>query len=143
MNFSSRAEVEPQFQIAPILDIVFILLIFFVATYAVAQDEKLLDINLPASHSGKEEIHTYEEIVVNLTAQGEIFVQRQRYTLAELDSRLLRLRQFAPDPVVIIRADGACPHRHVVEVMDLCARHRVRRIYFTATPPAAEARHAP
>ena len=135
MHFSARDETEQQFQIAPMIDVVFILLIFFIATYATAQEEKLLDICLPTAASGKDETRTLREIVVNLNAKGEIFVNRRRYLLPELEARLRKLAEFAADPGVIIRADGNCAYHHVVQIMDLCARNKVRRVFFTATPP--------
>ena len=135
MDFSARGDLDHQFQIAPMIDIVFILLIFFIATYATAQEEKLLDIQLPTATGGKDEARSLREIVVNLSDKSEIFVNRRRYALPELEARLRKLSEFAADPGVIIRADGSCAHRHVVQIMDLCARCKIRRVFFTATPP--------
>ena len=132
MNFQSRGAAEEQFQIAPMIDIVFILLVFFVVTYAVAREERLLSVRLPEAQAAQPEKRSQEEIMVNLNAGGVIVVNRQVLTPEALESRLRKLSSFLEDPGVIIRADGACAHEHVVRVMDICARNDVPRVYFSA-----------
>ncbi len=137
MNFSSHNDTEHDdaFQIAPMIDIVFILLIFFVAAYAVEQQEKLLDINLPDANSAKDEGRSMRDIVVDLNAEGKIFLYRKERSPAYLETRLKRLAEFARNrdakPGVIIRADGNCDHKYVVRVMDICARAEVTRVFFS------------
>ncbi len=144
MNFSSPDQSDKQFQIAPMIDVVFILLIFFIATYVAAQDEKLLDITLPESPSAKQAARSQQEIVVNLNAAGEIFIRNRRFSHKDLERRLAQLMEFSTaaaragggpaDPGVIIRAHAECAHKHVVAVMDVCAREQVgiRRVFFSA-----------
>ncbi len=138
MNFSARDSGDSQFQIAPMIDIVFILLIFFIATYALARDEKLLDVKLPEANSGRAEERQLREVMVNLAADGQIVVNRRPYTAVELEERLRRLAELTADPGVIIRADGNCAHRHVVTVMDVCARVGITRVLFSALPVGSE-----
>lgn len=154
MNFSGEKETETQFQIAPMIDIVFILLIFFVATYAVAQEEKLLNITLPEAGSATDTARSLREVVVNLGADGRIFVNRRQMTPEGFERRLAQLMEFAEslkqagevgaEPGVIIRADAECPHKHVVAVMDTCARIKIRRVFFsTVSPKKMEPQDAP
>ncbi len=153
MNFSRREDAETQFQLAQMIDIVFILLIFFVATYAVAQEEKLLNIALPEAGSAEDTARSLREIVVNLNMDGEIFVNRQRFTPEKFERRLAQLMEFAEslkrggetgvEPGVIIRADAECPHKYVVLVMDTCARVKIRRVFFsTVSLKETEAQNA-
>lgn len=146
MNLGGRQDSQEQFQIAPMIDIVFILLIFFVATYAAAQNEKMLDIKLPSSGAATDEARKLHEIVVNLTANGDIYVNRRKMTPEQLRTRLTRLMQFhhesgadgdaASEPGVIIRAHAECAHKYVIAVMDICKSESVgiRRVYFSTTP---------
>lgn len=141
MNFSGRNPNDDQFQIAPMIDIVFILLIWFVVSYAAAQDEKMLDINLPEASAAKEVSRSLREIVVNLDADGGIFVNRRALSPEDLERRLRRLMDFSrsmreegvesAEPGVIIRAHAECAHKHVIEVMDICARAEIRRVFFS------------
>jgi len=138
MNLGGRDGSDNQFQIAPMLDIVFILLVFFVAAYAVIQEEKQLDIQLPKAQSGAPERRNLLDVMVNLNDKGECFVNRQKVSLEVLERRLNRLSEFARmpgatgEPGVIIRADGKCEHRYVVQIMDLCARAKIRRVFFSS-----------
>jgi len=135
MNFSGRGEVENQFQLAPMIDIVFLLLVFFIAVYAVEQRERLLNINLPEASAAQEEGRSMRDIVVDIDAGGRIFLYHAERTPEYLENRLRLLGEFAGSrgekPGVIIRADGACDHKHVVRVMDICARADVARVFFS------------
>lgn len=135
MNFQGRAAADEQFQLAPMIDIVFLLLIMFVAAYAAAQEERMLGVNLPAAETAKEQGRSAEDVVVDLNAKGEIFLYRKQRSPEYLENRLRSLVQFARDahqePGVIIRADGLCSHRYVVRLMDICGKAGVDRIMFS------------
>ncbi len=143
MRFSARDKPDEQFQIAPMMDVVFLLLIFFIATYAASQEEKLLNIKLPKSTAAEDEVRSTRETIVNLDAQGNLTLYRRRIDPAELETRLKLLRSFTDDPGVIIRADGDCPHRYVIMVMDLCARTRIRRVFFSTVEKKDEENRSP
>ncbi len=138
MNLQNRAFDAPQFQLAPMIDVVFVVLVFFLATYAAAQEEKSLDIDLPAARSGEPETRSRHQLVVNVDEGGGLVLQRRKYSPEMLEKRLRQLVTFAATeagkPAVIIRADADCPHRHVIGVMDLCKRARIQRIYFSTLP---------
>lgn len=129
-------EDEPGFQLAPMIDIVFVVLVFFVATYAVTREEKLLGLNLPETTTGQPEFKQRQQILLNLDQEGKVFIDRRNLQLDILERRLRQLVLFAADdnvrPAVIIRADGDCPHRKVVEVMDLCARAGINQVHFSS-----------
>jgi len=125
------------FQLAPMVDIIFVVLVFFVATYAVSKEEKLLGLDLPRSASGQPEFRQRQQIVVNLDASGKVFIERRPFEILALENRLVKLVAFShggEGPSVIIRADGACQHRHVIEVMDCCARAGVKSVHFSTLP---------
>ena len=127
---------EPGFQLAPMIDIIFTILIFFVASYTVTQEEKTLGLNLPETTSGQPEHNQRQQIMVNMDKDGNIFIDRRRLSSDLLERRLRQLAAFASDekakPGVVIRADGECTHRKVVEVMDLCARAGISQVHFSS-----------
>jgi biopolymer transport protein ExbD len=133
VNFGGRNPAEDQFQIAPMIDVVFILLIWLVVGYAAQREEKNLEINLPDNASAaKPERRSAEDLLVNLDAKGRIEVERRGYTPERLEERLRKLSAFVDSPGVIIRADAECAHKHVVQVMDICERVEIRRVFFSA-----------
>lgn len=130
------SEDEPGFQLAPMIDIVFVVLVFFVATYAVTREEKMLGLNLPETTSGQPEFRQRQQILLNLDKTGAVFIERRKLAPEVLEQRLRQLVLFAADdearPAVVIRADGECPHRRVMEVMDLCARAGISQVHFSS-----------
>lgn len=141
MDFRARGrEDEPGFQLAPMIDIVFTILIFFVASYTVTREEKVMGLHLPETVSGQPEFRQKQQILVNLDKDGNIFIERRKMAAELLERRLRQLAAFSADdnsrPGVIIRADGDCPHRKVIEVMDLCARAGISQVHFSSLPVA-------
>lgn len=139
MNLRSEGQNDNafSFQLAPMVDIVFVVLVFFVATYAVSKEEKLFGLDLPKASSGEAEFRQRQQIVVNLDAEGKVFIARRAFAMLALENRLQLLAATSrPDGElsVIIRADAACQHRHVVQVMDICARAGIKSVHFSALP---------
>ncbi|MFH0910950.1 MAG: biopolymer transporter ExbD [Planctomycetota bacterium] len=140
MKFSPSEEIRPEFQITPMIDIVFLLLIFFVVTYAMAQVEQEIGITLPQAEAAEEASSRIHQIVVNIAADGTLSVNRQAMSPQDLLDRLERLYNLAPGtpPVVIIRADESCRHKHVVAVLDVCAKAKIRHIFIHTRGEEAE-----
>ena len=144
MDFRARGEPEEtQFQIAPMIDVVFLLLIWFVVSYAMIREERSLDIRLPKAQAAAERARVMNDIVLDIDREGNITHMRRPLTSAALASRLRLLVEYARAPGVerepgaIIRADRETPHKHVIDVMDICSRAGVRRVFF-ATAASGE-----
>jgi len=143
VNFSTGDHTRAEFQITPMIDVVFLLLVFFVVTYSMAQIERELSVSLPRAENADQASSRIHKIVVNVGAEGEITVNRRPMELDALLDRLERLAQLDPGgvPAVIIRADRACAWRHIVAVMDICAQAEVRHVLFnTRAEEVADAR---
>lgn len=149
MNFNDRREAPMSFQIAPLIDIVFLLLIWLIVSYATAREERNLQIRLPQARAAVEVPRVANDIVIDIAADGTITHQRRPMSLSALENRLVRLAEFARgsggdrEPGVILRVDGQTPHRAVVAVLDACGRAEVRRVFFATdgekpTMPNAE-----
>ncbi|MHC4886104.1 MAG: ExbD/TolR family protein, partial [Planctomycetota bacterium] len=115
-----------------LIDIVFLLLVFFVVTTSMGYLEREMSVSLPEAQSATKAESRYNEIVVNITKAGTVVVNRATLTPKRLEERLKRLAALADGavPGVIIRADEDCPHKHVVRVMDVCARASVKHVFF-------------
>lgn len=139
MNFSSREQEQHDFQIAPMIDIVFLLLIFFIVSYAMTQIEYEMGIELPTAKAAGEQTSRRDQVVINIGPDGGIVVNRQSMSPAELHRRLEKVVTFLEEEEgrsvalsVVIRADEVTQHRHVMRVMDICRRAGVRDILFRA-----------
>jgi biopolymer transport protein ExbD len=122
MNFRRNIEQdEGGFQIAPMIDIVFIMLVFFVAISAMAQQEREIDVKPPVASSSSPIERKRHEIIINVKEDGTIVVNRMEWDLDKLRERLRLLSASGgADSSVMIRADALTAHQNVVSVIDAC-----------------------
>lgn len=116
-----HSSVASTLSLTPLIDVVFLLLIFFLVTSEFEEEERRLDIVLPSATSATPMISKPREIVVDVDAGGSVYLSGQLTSLTELQ-RLLRIA-VASNPTnqtVVIRADRATSFQPVVSVMDLC-----------------------
>jgi biopolymer transport protein ExbD len=107
----------------PVIDMVFLLLIFFLVASRFAEEERHLAVVLPSASEAKPLVAAPSELFVNVDATGSFFVDGRRVDEQELES-ILR-QSVVNNPAtqsVIIRADKHVVFEHVVVVMNLCNR---------------------
>ena len=95
----------PQLALTSMLDVIFLMLCFFVTMSVFSQWENEISIRLPNASTGEMPERLPGEIVINLDEAGNITVNAQSLTLAELSPRLAKVAKFYPGQAVIIRAD--------------------------------------
>jgi biopolymer transport protein ExbD len=121
MKFRRRAKPEViGFQIAPMVDILLVLLCFFIITWNFARKEMELDVKVPAAQSGQEGASAVNQTVLNVKRDGTIVWNRKTVPIAELRSRLGELARIYPDYAIILRGDESGPYRNIVNVLDVC-----------------------
>jgi biopolymer transport protein ExbD len=122
--------------LTPIIDVVFLLLIFFLVATRFEEEERSLEVVLPQASEAMPLVARPKELFVNIDRQGQYFVGGQFVTAGQLDQAL---RQAAADnpgrQTVIIRADKRCALEHAVTVMDLCNRAGIRDYRLTTAAP--------
>jgi biopolymer transport protein ExbD len=123
------------FQIAPMVDVVFVLLLFFMACAGEKSQEGYFDIGLPSPGAGKPEQVT--PIVVDVDALGNIFVNGEQKSTSAKDRELKALEEFlaraarnSPNDPVIIRPNMEARHERVVDVLNVCRLARVAKLSF-------------
>ncbi|MEP4685494.1 MAG: biopolymer transporter ExbD, partial [Rhodopirellula bahusiensis] len=109
--------------LTPLIDVVFLLLIFFLVTSEFEDEERRLDIVLPSATSAVPMTSKPREVVVDINADGTVFLRGKATPLKELE--LLLQKAVASNPTnqtVVIRADQNASFQPVVNVMDVCNR---------------------
>ena len=106
--------------LAPMIDVVFLLLIFFMVSTTFVQKEKEMGLELPQAESGDEAEITPDEIVINLMRDGRILISGDELDRSALIEALTRVARRDPETPVTIRGDKEVFHEHVVGVMDAC-----------------------
>jgi len=129
MNFRKRASAPVLgFQIAPMVDILLVLLVFFIVTWNISLEEKDLEINLPSAANAEEQQSFVNQVVLNLRADGTVILNRKPLSREELSEKLNTLANLFPDQAVIIRGDANVPYREVVSILDLCREAKIWNI---------------
>lgn len=132
-------------QLAPLVDVLFLLVIFFAVTSHYAKNEQVMDISVPAADEGKEkESRNVGEIIINIKTQGEIIVNGQELSEDELLVKLKNIVAVYKDQAVILRGDEVADYKFVVSVLNICQKAGIWNIAFaTRRPEAADAPKKP
>jgi biopolymer transport protein ExbD len=109
------------FQIAPMIDITWILIIFFMVTMHLAENEFAVDIDLPVASAAEVPPDLNGRVVVNIDPSGNYFVGNEPMSLAQLTAHMkMRLIQYPPLKVYL-RADAGIPAQKTKEFYRACA----------------------
>jgi biopolymer transport protein ExbD len=134
MNFRKNSNApDESFQIAPMIDVVFLLLTFFVASQIFSQWETEIDITLPTAQSSEQPDRIPGEIIINILDDGAVVVNQVRMDEPALDSLLNRIVDQFSDWAVLIRADKDTRYEDVINVLDACRRADIWNVSFATT----------
>ena len=115
--FSQTVEQEEEsaIDITPMLDIVFIMLIFFIVT-ATFVKESGIDVNRPDANTATQQDRA--NILIAIDETGAIFIDRRRVEIDALRANIERLHAENPQGTVVIQADENASTKQLVAVMD-------------------------
>jgi biopolymer transport protein ExbD len=134
MKFRNRSEpVTVAFQIAPMVDILLVLLCFFVVTWSMARKENELDVRVPSAQAGQESNPVVNQTVLNVKADGTIVWDRKLITREALLERLKSLAALFPDYAIILRGDVKTDYDHIVQVLDTCRQAGIWNVAFATS----------
>ena len=127
MLFRKRHRVIPRVNITSLIDVVLLLLIFFmISTTFVTQPG--IRVNLPKASSKVKNV-SQERNTIIITAENTIFINREEISsFEELRSLLVDLKEGQPGDLIIVKADEAVAHGIVVQVMDIAKTAGFSRI---------------
>lgn len=132
MNFRKTHSIDPvPMQLAPLVDVLFLLVIFFAVTWKAGLEEKLMDVSVPAAEEGKDRKQApVGEIIVNVKDDGAIVVNGQILTVGELLGKLQHISSISKDQAVIIRGDTKTEYDKIIKVLDTCQKAGIWNIAF-------------
>lgn len=136
MRFRNHVTAAPaQMQLAPMIDIVFLLLIFFIVTWSYARFETELDVSVPAASESEDPKRSIGEIIVNVREDGTIVVEGREETGASLFARLSAITERFEDQAVILRGDKSVSYEHIVKTLNVCKEAGIWNIAFATILP--------
>jgi len=123
-------EEEVEINMSPMIDMVFLLLIFFIVASIVVQDKVKVDI--PSAVYAKVPENIEGRLIISVNKQQELFVGMQKVTLDQLRQRLSAEAEADPKLRVMIRADGDVAFKVNQDVMMACADAGLVDMIFSA-----------
>ncbi|MBV7270256.1 ExbD/TolR family protein [Winogradskyella luteola] len=124
MNIRGRNKVTPEFNMASMTDIVFLLLIFFMIASTLVTTNAI-DIILPKA-SGKTE--NKKSTAVSIKKDLTYYIDQKRVGESVLESQLISILSKQETPTIVLRAEKSVPVENVVKVMDIANRNKFKVI---------------
>jgi len=125
------------FQIAPMVDVVFVLMLFFMASAGSQITENELNISLPSGASASKETTTKTPIIIDISPDGQVVANNQSFG-TPADKQLLTLRDwlkatqgFGGEDPVIIRPNSETKHERIIDVLNACAAAGIKNLTFS------------
>lgn len=132
MRLRKRFDDEVGFQLAPMIDMTFLLLIFFMVTTKISKEQVKLDIQLPVASNGVVPDDLSNRDVISIDASGQYFIGQEPATKAALAAHLKQRYAVNPPLRLYVRADQKTPGRQVKELMRLAADAGATNVIFAS-----------
>jgi biopolymer transport protein ExbD len=116
MRLPNEPDLPAQINLVPMIDVVFALLTFFIMSSLVLTRSEGLPINLPSASTAQ--MQTSQPVVITIDQGGNLFVNKNATSFAQLIQQVQALLQSQPETIVVINADEQVNHGTVVAVMD-------------------------
>ena len=118
------------FQIAPMIDITWILIIFFMVTTRLADDQYAVDVALPLASTGMIPKDVSGREIISIDKTGKYFVGSEELNLSELTAHLKQRMIDFPPLKVYVRADQLTPAKQIKQLMGACAEATAIEVIF-------------
>ncbi len=144
MNFGNKIEVQRSaFPLAAMIDIVFLLLIFFMTTSMYAQFESELTIDIPTSKEAVPVVREQFEVIINVTSDNKYVINQIERPISRDEAaegvasieEILEKVFYASihsnqQPHIIIRGDKVANYDAIIQVLDACKRANIWNVSF-------------
>jgi len=115
MQFRVKRYIKPVINIASLVDVLFLLLIFFMVTSAFVEQPNI-KLELPSTQHS--EVSKIDKVVLTIARDGQLFIQDEPVDKQNLEKELRRVRLDTEEEVLVLKADKMVPYGDVVGIMD-------------------------
>lgn len=126
---------RPVIQLAPMLDIFILLLIFFLVTSAYSRFETELDVRVPVAKEGADPNRSKGEVILNVRQDGTIILEGRAIAGPDLVGLLSNIASVHKDVAVILRGDRETQYANIVRVLDFCREAGIWNVAFATDRP--------
>lgn len=131
MKFSIKKRIKPSLNITPLIDVVLLLLIFFmISTTFVVQPG--INVNLPQTVTSEKQIR--KDIVIIITKDNTIYINEKKIDLRDVLKEFKAEHEKNRDALLIIKADKKVTHGEVVNIMDLAKQAGISSMAIATIP---------
>lgn len=126
MRFRNEEEESFKFDMTPMIDVVFLLLIFFMVSTTFVDFSRRMDIDLPTSKSSQLD-ESPKTLLIEMSMDKRLFLNGKTITLPQLEKQLGDFPKDTP-PSATIKADKGLPYGDVIKIMGILQNARIREI---------------
>ena len=141
MRFTEEIHEEPEINVIPLIDVILVLLIFFMAT-ATFDEQTRMKLSLPQASEDQVQTDRLEALVIQISADGRFYVASNEVLNARVDTLKTALERSAGSDRsqgVIVRADARAEHQLVVTALDALGQLGFERISIATVRADTEA----
>jgi biopolymer transport protein ExbD len=131
MPLKVQHDEQPQLNLTPMIDVLFLLIIFFMVATTFGDLERNLDLQVPEVAETGETRAPAKPLVINVFADGRLEFDGQTISIEDLTAQLTQIRGQQGDPSVIIRGDGECAFQHIASALAACRAARISELGIT------------
>ena len=127
-------EAGPTIELTPVIDMVFLLLIFFLVATTFTQEEREMQIALPEAETGAPITLALRELVINVDEAGMIVLGGRSVSLEDLRTIVTEAVDINPNQKVSVRADREASYGVVARVLDVCKASGINEPFLDTQP---------
>jgi len=131
MPLKLQQDEQPQLNLTPMIDVLFLLIIFFMVATTFGDLERNMELQVPEVAEAGDSVRPAKPLVINVFADGTLDLDGQGVTLDELTARLVETRQRLGNPTVVIRGDAACAFQNVASALAACKSANISELGIT------------
>ncbi len=145
MKFRPQQHIEesPTDYLIPLMDVLFILITFFVVAFSMSRIETEVNISVPASESTDKALQDVGQVVINVRSDGTLVVNQVEQSLAQLENRLSTIASVNLKQAIVVRGDKSTAYEHIFNVLDTCRKVGLYHVSFASQSPTGPKPAAP
>ena len=124
-------DTDPEFELTPMIDIVFLLIAFFMTLISFISAE-LVELKLPDANQASIPEDPGERQFISIDQEGKVFIGATESSYTALPNALNTMRAQYPNLKVFLRADAQTSHRFVNQAMEACAEAGIFDLIFAS-----------
>ncbi len=138
MRLHSEPEGNLEFQIAPMVDVIFILILFFMCSAGATKVENELSLKLPGRLSQNQPMKMLDEQIIEIDESGQIILNESQMDTSSLRGTLQRYKTMSDDSksttVITIVTAKSTKYQRIIDVLNECAAAKIESVTFMTQP---------